>query len=71
MTKKTADGKRMIELSSGNILLIGIDNKRVFICNTGGDNNDTTILKTKELECLVTELNKCLKNMYHEGINPE
>ncbi len=59
MVETLKDGKKMISLGSGTVLLIGGDEKNIYICNTGEsplDTNDTIILSHTEINKLVLTL---------------
>ncbi len=55
------DGKKMIPLKSGTVLLIGIrgDSPNAYICNTGecaAETNDTVILAPEEIDDVIITL---------------
>ena len=61
MIKSLKDGKKMIPLGSGTILLIGVrdEGSNISICNTGEsplDTNDTIILAHAEIDEVVLAL---------------
>ena len=62
------DGKKMIPLRSGTVLLIGVreDGPNVYICNTGEcptETNDTVVLAAEEIDDVITTLSDVKKEM--------
>jgi hypothetical protein len=68
MVTALKDGKKMIPLRSGTVLLIGIrgDSPNAYVCNTGecpAETNDTLILAPEEIDDVIVTLGDVKKEI--------